>query len=304
MSIKGILYFLLPSLAIILLNIFLGSIVSWFLSIAIIACLLYYFAQINVENIIYRKTDLPTVTDAVKAQAAQVIKKYKMILSFGLLTVIFISSVVCIRMTANPSGKHPWFFNNDYHGISNNGIAFRKELVFSLPTDDSTGAVGSMTIANTGDNKATLRCSRFFQPVFIATGEEGVYTPANNIFPRLFTQSFKISNGSNTIAVNIQPKEGGFFDFLSPGSGKKIIYTIELSSNDAAMAAENNISLPFTDHIVIEDRALKEGKSLYNLFLNSRNISTGKNESYAVLEYVLRQLGESYLLLKIGRAHV
>ena len=297
MSIKGILYFLLPSLAIILLNLFLGSIISWFLSIAIIACLLYYFAQINVENIIYRKTNLPTVTDEVKAQAAQVIKKYKMILSFSLLTVIFISSVVCIRMTANPSGKHPWFFNNDYHGVSNNGITFRKELMFSLPADDSIGTAGRMTITNTGNDKAMLRYSRFFQPVFIETGEGGTYTPVNNIFPQLFIRSFKITNGSNTLAVTIDPKEGGFFDFFRPGSGKKVRYIIELSSNDAAMAAEHNISLPFTDHIEIEDRILKEGKSLYNLFLNSRNISTGKNESYAVLEYMLRQLGESYLLI-------
>lgn len=296
MNIKGILYLLLPSLAIILLNIFLGSIISWFLSIAIIACLLYYFAQINIENIIYRKTDMHDVSDAVKAQAAQVIKKYKIILSFGLLTIIFISSVICIRKTTNPSGKHPWFFNNDYHAISNNGIAFRQALSFSLPAEDSAGTAGRMTITHS-DDKAFVNFSNFYQPVFIETGEDRIYTPVNNIFPQLFTQSFKISNGSNTLAVSISKQPGGLFDFLSSDKGPRIIYNIDLNSNDAAMAAENNIGLPFSDHIVIEERALNEGKSLYNLFLNSRNMTTGKNESYAVLEYILRQLGETYLLI-------
>ncbi len=296
MSIKGILYFILPSLAIILLNIFLGSIISWFLSIAIIVCLLYYFAQINIENIIYRKTNLPEVSDAVKAHAAQVIKKYKVILSFGLLTIVFIGSVICIRKTTNPSGKHPWFFNNDYHAISNNGIAFRQSMQLNLPADDSTGVTGRMTITNAGADKAVLAFSNFYQPVFIEAGEDKIYTPVNNIFPQLFTRSFKISNGSNALTVNISTKPGGFFDFLRRGAQQKVVYDIDLSSNDAAMAAENNIALPFTDHIVIEEKELKEGKSLYNLFLNSRSFNTGKNETYAVLEYMLRQMGETYLL--------
>lgn len=294
MSVKSILYIALPALAIILLNLFLGSIISWFLSIAVIACLFYYFAQISVEGIIYRKTNVPEVSDTVKAQAAQVIRKYKMVLSFSLLTVVFISSVVCIYRTANPSGKHPWFFNNDYHAISNNGIAFRKSMTMSLPADDSTGAKGRMTIT-AGTGSARLDFSNFYRPVFVQTEEEQLYTPANNIFPKLFRSGFRLYNGSGSLDVKIGEGSKGFFDFLKGGS--KVVYDIQVSCNDAAMRDELNIAIPFSDRIRVEEAAMHEGKSLYNLFLNSRGLSGGRNETYAVLEYVLRQMGESYLLV-------
>lgn len=297
MNIKGILYFLLPSLAIVLLNIFLGSIISWFLSITIIACLLYYLAQISIENIIYRKTDMPSVTDVVKEQAARVIRKYKILLSFGLLTVIFITGAISIRQTANPSGKHPWFFNNDYHSLSNSGIAFGKDLSFSLPAEDSGGSPGRMTFTHSGAERASVSFSGFYQPVFIETGEEGRYTPLNNIFPQLFLKSFSLGNGINTLAVRINSREPGFFSFLQGRKKPGVTYEIDLSCSDPAIAAELNIQLPYSDRVLIEDRELQEGKSLYNLFLNSRNLNSGKDESYAVLEYMLRQLGNSYLLV-------
>lgn len=297
MSVRSILYFALPALAIILLNIFLGSIISWFLSIAIIACLFYYFAQISIENIIYKKTNAATVSDAVKAQAAQVIRKYKTVLSFFLLTIAFVSSVVCIYKTANPSGKHPWFFNNDYHAISNNGISFQKTLAFTLPTEDSLGTQGRLTFTRGTGNNASLNFSDFYQPVFVQTDDEQVYTPANNIFPQLFTGSFKLYNNANRLEVKISEGKGSFFDFLKPGKRSKVVYDIQISCNDPALQDETNIAIPFSDHIVIEETAMQEGKSLYNLFLNSKGLNTGKNETYAVLEYMLRQMGETYLLL-------
>lgn len=295
MRLKG-LYFAIPVLAIILLNIFFGSMISWFLSIAIIACLAYYVIQVNIENIIYQKTNAVEVSDEVKANAAAVIKKYKIILSFALLTVVFVSSMICISRTANPSGRNPWFLNNDYHGISNSGISFRKSLTFYQAAPDSFNTFGALSITKKSDEEVSLAFADFYQPVFAATEEEKVYTPVNNIFPKSFTHSFKISNGSNTIDVNMKESDGGFMDMFRSGSGKKISYDITISSKDPQLAEEANINLPYSDHIVIEDRELKEGKLLYNLMLNNRNFSTGQNETYLVLEFMLRQLGETYLL--------
>lgn len=295
MKLRG-LYIALPALAIILLNIFLGSIISWTLSICIIACLLYYVAQINIEQIIYRKTNSVDATDAVKFQAAQVIKKYKVILSFGLLTIAFVSSVICIYKTANPSGNHPWFFNNDYHGISNNGIAFSKSLAFTQQSEDSLGATGQLNITTAGTDKVKLTFSDFYQPVFAQTNDEQVYTPVNNIFPRAFKENFTISNGVNTITVKMSSGSGGLFDFLKRGKRKKIVYDLTVSSKDPFLADEEHIALPFSDHIQIEDRELTEGKTLYNLLLNSKSFASGQNETYAVLHYILDQLGETYLL--------
>mgnify|MGYP003575056777 CR=1 FL=1 len=292
MKLKG-LYIILPIIAITLLNIFLGNVISGFLSVAIIAALVYYVFQINIENIIYHKLEA-SPSDEVKAKAAMVIKKYKMILSFLLMTVVFGSSIFCIYKTTNPTSDKPWFLNNDYHGISNNGITFNKSLSFYLANEDSLTTRGSVTISSSSSQNASLKFSNFFQPVFAQTQDEKVFTPINNIFPKLFKHNFKISNGLNTIDVALAESSKSFFDF---GGSNKITYKISIASTDPALAEETNIAMPYADQIVIEDKALKEGKSLYNLFLNTPKFETGKNESYQVLEHILRQLGDSYLLV-------
>lgn len=301
MRLKG-LYLALPVLAIILLNLFFGSIISWFLSIAIIACLVYYVLQVNIENVIYQKTNAVEVSDEVKANAAGVIKKYKVLLSFALLTTVFVSSIICISRTTNPSGSHPWFLNNDYHGISNTGITFRKSLSFTQAARDSFNTFGELRATSKGQEEVSLQFTDFYQPVFGATADEQVYTPLNNIFPKGFSNNFKISNGVNSLEISMQETSGGFMDLFRRGSGKKIKYDITVTSKDPRLAEEANITLPYTDHLVVEDRELKEGKLLYNLLLNGRSFSAQQNESYMVLEYLLRQLGETYLLANYSGA--
>jgi hypothetical protein len=291
------LYIVIPSIIIVLLNIMYGSAISWMLSIGIIACLLYFFAQIGIEQLIFKKTNVENVSDTVKAHAAQVIKKYKVLLSFGLLTVAFVSSVVCIYRTTNPSGAHPWFFNNDYHAISNTGIAFSKDLTFTEKFEDSLQSEGNIRVTKNGANSATLHFSNFYEPVFAATETSKVFTPVNNIFPQLFQKEFSISNGINTIKVALQVSPKGFFSFLNSDKKAKVIYDIQITSKDGRLADEQNIQLPYTDHLHIEEPELTEGKSLYNLLLNSKSFNSDKNESYAVLEFMLRQLGDSYLLM-------
>jgi hypothetical protein len=290
------LYIALPAIVIILLNIMYGSAISWMLSIGIIACLSYFFAQISIEQLIFRKTNVADVSDAVKAHAAQVIKKYKVLLSFGLLTVAFISSVVCIYRTTNPSGTHPWFFNNDYHAISNTGIAFNKELNLTEKFEDSLQSEGNIHITKNGAGNATLHFNNFYEPVFVATAIPKVFTPVNNIFPQLFHNSFTIFNSSNSITIKLQTNPKGFFSFLKPNKKSGITYDIQVESNDARLVEEQHTTLPYKDHLQIEEQELTEGKSLYNLLLNSKSFNTDKSESYAVLEFVLRQLGETYLL--------
>jgi hypothetical protein len=296
MKLKG-LYISILVAAIVALNIIYGSAISWMLSTGIVASLLYFFAQISIEQLIFRKTNVPDVSDTVKAHAAQVIKKYKTILSFSLLTVVFISSVICIYKTTNPLGSHPWFFNNDYHAISNTGIAFNKELNLTEKFEDSVQSEGDIRITKNGASGATLHFNNFYEPVFIATEKPKEFTPINNIYPDLFEKNFTISNGKNSIAVTLQPKSKSFFSFLSPDKKAGIVYDIQIQSNDQALADEQNIHLPYTDHLQVEETELSEGKSLYNLLLNSKSFNSDKGESYAALEFILRQLGETFLLI-------
>lgn len=296
MNLKA-LYIAIPAIAIILLNLLYGSAISWMFSVGIIACLLYFFTQISIEQLIYRKTNGPDVTEAAMLHAAKVIKKYKILLSAGILTVVFLSSVICIYRTTNPGGSHPYFFNNDYHTISNSGIAFDKDLELFQTFNDSLQTEGSIRFIKGSGNKVTVQFNNFYEPVFVETDKPKVYTPVNNIFPQLFTRSFSIYNSSNNISVTLRQGSKGFFSFLSPGKKNKIIYDVAISSNDNALATEQNIKLPYNDHLQIETQELSEGKSLYNLLLNSTDFSSDRGESYAVMEFILRQLGETYLLV-------
>jgi|GEM_PF-508026 len=287
------LYIAIPALAIILFNIFWGSVISWFLSIVIVASLAYYLFQINLENMIAAKVSNNPGSDEVKIKAAALIKKYKVIFSFVLMTIIFLGSIFCIEFTTNPGGDKPWFYNNDYYGISNNGIAFDRHLTLYAGKKDSSGA-GKIVVADNGAT-ASLRFSGFFEPVFSETGEDGHYTPVNNIFPTLITNDFSVSNGKNTLRVRLEQRNRGMLGFLGPQK-EKVLYHIDISSNDAEFAEEENIPRPFKESLTIEDEALQEGKTLYNLFLDNDNDDVVKGETYHVLELVLRQLGETYLL--------
>lgn len=288
MKIRGLLL-LLPVLLIILLNVIWGSVISWMLSISIVACLLYYIAQINIEQLVYRKTNNAPDSDALRMHVAGVIKKYKAILTFTLLTVVFISSIFCIYRTTNPGGLNPWFFNNDYHGISNNGMVFQKSLV--VDTKDG----GTFTIQKNG-NEPTLVFNNYLKPVFVATEQVKVYTPVNNVYPNFFQQQFTIANGKNSLLVNIKKDDASFFSFLKKDKRRNITYEIELSSNDPFLAEMERIALPFKDKIELKDVELVEGKLLYNLFLNNPSFNSSRGEAYVVLEYMLRQMGDVYLL--------
>ncbi|MFT4062217.1 MAG: hypothetical protein QM642_07665 [Edaphocola sp.] len=301
MNLRAI-YIGIPVLALTVLNLIWGSAISWMLCIAIAACLLYYFAQVNIEQLIYRNTAKLEMTDAIKAHTAQVIKKYKTILSFSLLTIVFLASAFTIYKTANPGGKHPWFFNNDYHALSNTGIAFDKDLQLHTATTLHEPP-DNMGISHSADG-SRLAFNKCYVPVFadagfekrFRSGKKEVYTPLNNIFPVGLGNDFTIANQYNKLTFHCSEADGSLGDFFKKGNRKRVKYTIDITSTDPRLAADENISLPFRDAVTVEDYALEEGKTLYNFLLNNRSFNSGKSEGYAVLNYVLQQLGNTYLL--------
>jgi hypothetical protein len=293
------LYFIIPSIAIVLLNLFWGSAISWMLSISIVACLLYYLGQINVEQIVYRKTNAQQPSEALMAQVGSVIKKYKTLLSFSLLTIVFIASVVCIYFITNPPGKQPWFFNNEYHGLNQTAIAFQQTLVFDKGNIEGKEATVSMQPKSNG---VQLQFSNFFEPVMAQLEDGAPYTPINNIFPTPFQQSFTLSNGLSTINVQIAPDDKtSILDFIRPNRRKDVVYTIQLHSKDPVLSELENVAIPYTDNITLNASSIKEGQLLYTLLLNSRNFKATKNESYAVLDYILREMGNTYILANYSK---
>jgi hypothetical protein len=301
MKLKGILTVGLPALVIVLLNLLFGSVISWFLSIALIACMLFYFGQISIEQVIYRRLNQQQVTEATRTAAAALIRKYKVLLSSTLLTIVFIAGAVCIYRAANPGGRQPWFVNNDYYGISNTGIAFQQSLHLSRAAEDPAQTEGALQLQLAGPDKIRFHFRNFFEPAFIAVGEEGRFTPFNNIFPATFTDEFALDNGVSRLSVKIISKEAPWWSFFSSGEDA-LQYKIQLYTNDAGLGNELNIPLPFSDEVIVEDVALKEGKMLYSLLLNSRSFESKRPESYAVLNYILQALGNTYLLVNYDAA--
>lgn len=291
-------YFLfgIPIAIIVALNIIYGSIISWFLSIAIIACLIFYVAKIGLENIINRRLQQYKQGDERIGKMVAFNNKWRSVLNFLLLTIVFISGTFAMYFTMNPQGKSPWFLNNEYHGLSNSGIVFNQQLKVVPSVKDSNNANAAILIRDAGNQTAQLTFQNFFEPV-IQQNEEEEGTLLNNIYSEKITNQFTIRDAKNTLAVSIEETENNFFKRLFGAPERSVIYKINLQSSDQEILQQYNLSAPFSDIIEIEGIALEKGMSLFNLFLDSDNFTSGKNETYQVLESILLQLGNTYLLV-------
>ncbi|RQO31553.1 hypothetical protein DBR32_06235 [Taibaiella sp. KBW10] len=292
---KKILFFGIPAATIIGLNIAYGSVLSWFLSITIIACLLFYVTKLGLENIINTKLQQYQQGDPRIGKMVSFNNKWKSILNFGLLTVVFLSGVFAVYFTMNPQSDRAWFSNNEYHGLSNTGIAFNKSLNVYPILQDSASQNAKITFAASGNNQANITFSQFYQPV-IQVNEEGEGRLLNNIFAQNITDHFTIKNAQNSIQVQVKETQYNFFQKLFGAPDGETEYIITLQSNDRELLDQYNLVAPYTDKITIKDNPLQKGMALFDLFLDAKNIQSGKAESYQVLESILLELGNTYLL--------
>jgi hypothetical protein len=292
---KKLLFLGIPSIAIIVVNLLYGSVISWMLSITIIASLIYFVAKLGLENIITKKMVQFTKDDPRLEKMIAFDKKWKAILSFGLLTVVFFSCVFGVYFTMDPKGKFPWFTNNEYHGLSNTGIAFKKNIQVMPLLEDSTTRGASINFEAHANEEGKVTFSNFFQPV-IALNEDGKSVLLNKIFDADVSQNFSISNDKNKLQVSIQEKENNILSRLFGAPQSEAKYSVKVSSSDAAILDELNLKAPFSDEIIIEAHPLQKGMNLFNLLLDNFSFSSSQPETYQVLEGILRELGATYLL--------
>lgn len=292
---KKLLFLGIPTIAIIAVNVLYGSVISWMLSITIIACLLYFVAKLGLENIITTKMQQFKKEDERIVNMIAFDQKWKAILSFGLLTVVFFSCVFGVYFTMDPKGKFPWFTNNEYHGLSNSGIVFKKNLQVMPLLEDSTTFGASINFEATNNEEGKLTFNNFYQPV-IALNEEGKGVLLNKIYDTDVTKSFAVKNPKNSLQVEIEEKENNFFYRIFGAPKWEAKYTVKVQSNDIAILEELNLNAPFSDEIVIEAHPLEKGMNLFNLLLDNFSFTSSQAETYQVLEGILRELGETYLL--------
>ncbi len=284
---------------VIVLNVLWGSVISWFLSITIITIIFFFIIQINLEDIVnavFQKKGTEIAKDpSIGHQIFLFSKKWESILKFSSLAVVFIAAVWCVNITTNPYGNTPWFLNNDYHGISNTGIAFNKQLSLLSTSSDSNAMEGSIkVIADGTTNKLVF--SNYYVPVLkVVDGRKT--TLLNNIFPKPIAQQLNLSNDDFSLEMRISEHKVGFFKKIFSDEKEGMAIHLQMQCKDPEFLAHWNLNAPYKDSIVVIHPTLKYGINIFELLLNAGNFQSSKAESYPILEQLLLSLGESYLLV-------
>lgn len=283
---------------IITMNILWGSVISWFLSLTILAIIVYFVVQLQLEDIVntvFQKKQKDIGNDpGIGHKLFLFGKKWEGILKFAVLSVVFVLGVWCIYTTTHPFGNRTWFLNNDYHGLSNAGIAFQDQLFLESTATDSNARTGNITVKGNGST-ASLQFDRFFIPVFKPVdGRKAALL--NNIYPRPIQQSLQLSNADFDVTIQVAPYEPGFFRKLVSDEKDGLKFTVSLTGKNPEILSQWNVQAPYRDEITVISSDLNIGKQLFELLLNGRSFESGKPESYQVLEAMLQELGDSYLL--------
>lgn len=291
-------YYLIPALLIVAANIYWGSVISWFLSICIVSILLFFAGRLAWEGFLTSKLkDVERNSDQVIAYATGK-KKGNAILSFLLLSIVFLSAAFAVFRTTNPLPSKAWFLNNDYHSLNHKGIAFDKNLTFyTYSSEQGEGeALSQVKLSKAGAGKATINFNHCFKPVF-ERKEDQKRKILNNIFPENLNQGFRIQNEDNELEILIEKKEPSFFASLFLRKKERFLYTIKLKTKDAELLEDYRLKSPFQAEITMEDDALKYGMTLYNLFLDNETFDASSAESFPILEAILQKMGATYLLV-------
>lgn len=292
-------YIYLTIIAIIVftLNFLYGSFISWFLSITFLVCIIYYVLQLSLENIVNLQLQkINTDNNQQKGfKLYQFGKKWESVLKFICFSIVFIGAIGCIHYTMNPNSKNAWFLNNEYHGLSNTGISFNKELTIHKADKDSN-ANAYMVLKNIGNQRAAIQFEHFFTPVFSFNKAEEQVTLINNILPNPIVNSFTLQNNQYAIDVKIERNTPSFLKKWFTNDKNHIKYNIQLSCNDDSLLHSLNLKAPYKDNIEIEGLYLEKGMLLFDALLDGYTFDADKEESYLILEHLLLSLENTYIL--------
>lgn len=285
---------------IIYINFVWGSVISWMLSITIIAIIFYFVVQLNLEdtvNKVFQKKKKDISDDPQIGHKLYLFgKKWESILKFSALAVVFVAAAWSIITTTHPKGNDAWFLNNDYHGISNTGIAFDQTLPLKSASSDSNAMYGKIKVDATTNN-AQLTFDQYFVPVLKPTdGRKGIIL--NNIFPQAIQQKITLQNSKFKVQLGIAAHEPNIFKKLFWSEKDGLLLTVDLEAYDANLLEEWNLTAPFKDQLNIKTSNIEIGRNFFEFILNNQDIASGQAESYQVLETLLQDLGDSYILVQ------
>ncbi len=276
--------------AIAVLQFLYGSAISMFLTIIISASIIYFLAQVSITKLItdrLQKDGTPTKEMLRGAQRTK--RKVNTWLPVFLMLSVFIASLICLKSVIHPGGKNPYFTNNQYHALSNKAIAYNNSLSFEVPGAEE-GENYNIQLKRSGKNNA-LALNNVYVPIYKKVDD--LYRVANNIFPMPIPDAFEIKNGATTLSIIIEDKGQTWKSIFKKKARTKQLFTVKISSTDSAYQDEINSG---KGELIFERSSLNEGMKLYNLILdNDKDKNTGA-DTYTLLERVLQEMGETYLL--------
>jgi hypothetical protein len=291
---KRKIFFGIASTALLIAHFSIGTPITLFLSISLIACFAYYILNLASEKNISKALHHGDAQDKIFMQFMQLLRNKRFaILSTSLLLTVFISSLYCIKKVMHPTKQDAWFLNIDHHAIRNKGIQFEKQAVFTIQNDDSILSNAGITFKKTRE-AFTLETENFYKPIFQEQAS-GKYSPINNILPQTITNAFAIENNSYALQINMVHSSNRLW--YKPWKQEHITtYTVMVRCKDANILQELNLGNAYSDNFTFQDATLNKGLPL-QILLQQKNTNTSiKSATQQILQNILNEIGETTLL--------
>lgn len=277
------------ALLIIIFNVWLGNAISWFLSICITGSIFYYLFQMQFErSLMLRVHQAGNSTEAIQ-RSAHLNRRVRAMAGFILMSALYVSAIFCIRNTTMPTDNTPYFYNNEYHAISNNAILFEHSL--PLYTREDIDHNGRIVLTKQGKG-IKLETKNYFQPIFVESAENR-YHLLNRIYDKPIQHNFSIDNGKTRISIDLQ-KESNWWKNLI-GQKPTTLYQVNIETIESELTGEQTLRIK--DAFSFRGPALREGMSLYDIMFEQEMLSEPGANAMQVLQDIVQQIGKSYLLV-------
>jgi hypothetical protein len=290
---KRRIFFAGVSITLLVAHFSIGTPITLFLSICIIACFAYYILNLYSEkNIGTAMQNGDGQNPAFRKFLQYLRNKRFVVLSISLLLVVFMSSLYCIKKTINPTSHNPWFLNIDHHAIRNTAIQFENKLDFTIKNEDSISKPEGITLIESKGNYI-LQTEKFYKPIFQEL-EKNKYVPINNILPQSITRQFEISNTGFKLIVDLANSSNRVW--YKPWVKKhQTKYKVTVKCTDANVLQELGLPTKYVDSFSFSDISLVKGLTLQKLFLQKDILINPITQQ--ILQNILNDLGDTYLLV-------
>lgn len=289
---KRIVIFILISLVLLGLHLYIGTPITLFLSIVLIASLLYYITSMLNERSIDKELQVHNHDEIFLSFLSRFKEKRFAWMSTGLMVIVFLSSLYCLKKVINPTKSESWFLNIDHHALSNKAISFERNASFIVPVLDSNESEGGIQI-QADETNYSIYTKDLFEPI-LQLDELGKTHLINKVFPSGAKKSISIKRAHYKIDIE-------FIDYTKrrwykPWSPELFTnFTIKLQTIDDGSI--DGLPNSWQDEFTFSRHALQKGIELTDLLEASNTKQTYKSETGLLLQQVFEDIGNCMLIV-------